>query len=151
MDEQTPSPEAWARLAREVKRRRVQLELTQQQVASEGGPSVSILTRIETAKQTSYQDMALARLERALQWEPGSIAAILAGGTPTPTAQASPREAPPRSPSEIALEKLIAERLAAHTAALQQEVENLREDVRNLQEKLHSYSGERPDRGRKGA
>ncbi|MCC5574573.1 hypothetical protein IMZ11_02820 [Microtetraspora sp. AC03309] len=88
MDEIHDSPEAWARVAREVKRRRIQLEMTQPQVHAAGGPSVSMLSKIEGAKQQGYEDMALARLEKALQWESGSIEAIRNGQPPTPlTAQ----------------------------------------------------------------
>lgn len=84
MEETYDSPRAWERVAAEVKRRRVELGLTQPQVHAAGGPSVSMLSKIEGAKRTSYEDMAIARLEKALQWAPGSIEAIRRGGAPTP-------------------------------------------------------------------
>jgi hypothetical protein len=84
-------PEAWRRVATEIKRRRVHLQMTQPQVHAAGGPSVSMISNIEGAKKDHYDARALARLEIALRFETGSIASLLEGGEATPlTEQVSP-------------------------------------------------------------
>jgi hypothetical protein len=71
-----------------VRERRIELDLTQADVHSAGGPSPATQRLIEGALQTTYQAAILARLERALQWERGSIRAIRRGGEPVLAAPA---------------------------------------------------------------
>lgn len=85
----TYPPEAWRRLARAVKDRRRDLGHTQVTLSAAGGPSATIISRIEGAKQSAYEPRVLSLLERALCWSPGSVTAILDGG------RASPAEPPP--------------------------------------------------------
>lgn len=81
--------EDWRRLATYVNKRRHLLGLTQQDIRSLGGPSTATMRLIEGALQDSYRPMVLSSLEKALRWAPGSIEAILAGGEPTPSVQAT--------------------------------------------------------------
>jgi hypothetical protein len=75
----------WARLAEYVVTRRAELGITQIQVAQRGQMSLDRVQSIEAVRrQGGYRANTLAALERALQWEYGSIKAILAGGEPTP-------------------------------------------------------------------
>lgn len=93
MDEKPRTPEDWARLGPEVKKRRIQLGLTQPGLVAAGGPSGSVISRIEGGKPGSYDDRSILRLERALQWQEGSVDAILDGGEAVPVgknATASP-------------------------------------------------------------
>jgi hypothetical protein len=75
----------WQRLAGFVRARREEdLGLTQEEIAAAGGPSTATQRLIEGARHDSYRPASLRSLERALQWEPGSVRAILAGGDPVP-------------------------------------------------------------------
>jgi hypothetical protein len=89
----------WQRVAEYVRDRRIELDLTQADIHSAGGPSPATQRLIEGALQTSYQAAILARLERALQWERGSIRAIRRGGEPVPVVMAS-------APSDAELDRI---------------------------------------------
>ena len=58
---------------------------------------------IEGGLQQSYRGNILGRLERALQWQPGSVEAILEGGEPTPIPQG------PAEPERDEAEQMILE------------------------------------------
>ena len=79
--------EDWGRLARLAKQRRNDLGLTQLELASKASLSIDRIQSIENARVTSYSPRTLAKLERGLDWEPGSIRAILAGDDPKPVAK----------------------------------------------------------------
>lgn len=93
MDSHTP--EALRRLGAHVRRRRLDLGgLSQPDVHARGGPSVSVLSKIETGAR-AYGDRVIVKLEDALGWERGSVQAILDGGEPTVKTLATPaREYP---------------------------------------------------------
>ena len=74
------SREKLAGLARE---RRKALGLTQPQVAERGDVSVELVRRVETKRSGDLRASKIEGLERALEWEPGSIRAVLDGGAPT--------------------------------------------------------------------
>jgi hypothetical protein len=96
-----PDPDAQRRLAVAIKRRRDdELHLRQEDVSARGGPSKAWLYSIENAGADAYHDAAIAKLERALLWEPGSVAAIVAGGDPTVLAS-SDEEADSVEPVEL--------------------------------------------------
>ena len=82
MSDTTYPPEAWARLGLKARQRRISLGMNQPDVSAAGGPSTGVVSKIENAKQTSYEDRVLFQLERALQWQPGSARDILDGGEP---------------------------------------------------------------------
>ena len=75
-------PKNWAGLGEAVRARRTQLGLTQHDVEQAGGPSDVTLSAIEQGVPRSYQQRTMVTLERALQWKPGAVAAILAGEDP---------------------------------------------------------------------
>ncbi|MFI7125903.1 hypothetical protein ACIBQ1_09430 [Nonomuraea sp. NPDC050153] len=56
--------------------------MSQPDVSAAGGPSTGVISKIENAKQPSYEDRVLAQLERALRWQPGSAQQVLDGGEP---------------------------------------------------------------------
>lgn len=93
---------SWEQLAAAVKERRIALGLTQTQVAELGGLSVELLRMVENNRTGQRLSAPKARgLERALRWESGSIAAVIAGGEPTPAATppvAPPAAGPPMGP-----------------------------------------------------
>lgn len=73
----------WARLGEYVERRRHELGLDQPDLAARGGPSPATIRKIEGAQQGSYKPATLGALERALNWAPRSVQAILDGQEPT--------------------------------------------------------------------
>ena len=75
--------QGWRRLAEAVRRRRDELGWTQPDVYSHGGPSIDRIQAIEGVRTDSYSSRTLSKLERALNWKPGSCRAILEGGEPT--------------------------------------------------------------------
>lgn len=87
------SPRDWQRLARYVRERRDELGLTQEEIATRGGPSTATLRLIETGTQDSYRAKSLRQLAEALRWTPESPRAILAGREPEEV-QESGRERP---------------------------------------------------------
>jgi len=145
MDERSRTPEDRARLAREVKQRRLQLEMAQTQVEAAGGPSVSFVSKVESRKPVPYDGISVVRLERALQWEPGSVAAILDGGHPTPINASTiaseavadksviyqPAITLPESPNEAALRDAILV-MARQQAELVEEIKRLKQRIDDL-------------------
>lgn len=74
-----------ARLGRYVKERREDLELSQMAVWKlRNGPSSTKLGQIEEGLPPAPRKSTRAKLERALEWQEGSVARILAGAEPVP-------------------------------------------------------------------
>lgn len=69
-----------------LQRRKVELGLTQEEVANRGGPSNATMTKLEKGLGVKVRTLAstLRKLEEALDWEPGSAIAGLQGGRPKP-------------------------------------------------------------------
>lgn len=69
-----------------VRVRRRELGLTALDVQAAGGPSISSLSNMERGLKPldSYRPGHLTRLETALRWAPGSVAALRRGEEPTP-------------------------------------------------------------------
>jgi hypothetical protein len=113
----------WDRLAEFTRERRVELGLTQEDVRVEGGPSTATMRLIEGALQEGYQPATLRDLEKALQWEHGSVMRILNGGDPV-LASAAPEPAPRYRdedfPDEATVE--MAEALEVHKAEVNRAV-----------------------------
>ncbi len=87
---------SWDQLATAVLARRKELGLTQIGAAKAGDLSPDIIRNIENRRRTPKQvnPRTAAKIERALEWEPGSVVATVAGGKPTPikhSALRSPR------------------------------------------------------------
>lgn len=102
-----PDDSGWRRLAEYVAKRRTQLGMTQGEVHAAGGPSVATMRLIEGAMQQSYRQVILGRLEEALRWQTGSVAAILVGGEPTPVERTDTRQ-PPMDPDVLAILRRLA-------------------------------------------
>ncbi|MFC3347336.1 hypothetical protein ACFOOM_07780 [Streptomyces echinoruber] len=78
----TAAPEPLVRLAQRVERRIAELALEYAEVCRRAGISDETLGKIR--KGIKARGSTYLKLERALEWAPGSISAILAGGEPTP-------------------------------------------------------------------
>jgi transcriptional regulator with XRE-family HTH domain len=92
----------WQRLAQAVIDRRVELGYrTRESFAAETGLSSRLLGDLERAQRDNFDRVTLARLEQALQWEPGTARAFLTKGT----ASALPEDDDP-DPLEAKLERL---------------------------------------------
>ncbi|MDO3401925.1 helix-turn-helix transcriptional regulator [Mycolicibacterium neoaurum] len=70
------------RLGRFVRVRRKELKLTQADVQNADGPSPATLRLIEAGKHADLRRSTVEPLERILGWEPGSVQAVLDGGSP---------------------------------------------------------------------
>ncbi len=75
---------SWDKLGIDVRKRRRELGLTQPDVQERGGPSVATQRAIENDRVGRLSTRMRRALEDALEWEPGSIDAVLAGGSPAP-------------------------------------------------------------------
>jgi transcriptional regulator with XRE-family HTH domain len=73
---------SWEKLAEAARARRKELRLTQTQVAERGDLSVELLRMIENNRSGRLSARKAQGLERALGWKPGSVTAVLGGGSP---------------------------------------------------------------------
>ncbi|MBN1174299.1 MAG: hypothetical protein JXA67_19170 [Micromonosporaceae bacterium] len=71
------------RLAQEIRGRRRELRLSLREAAKRAGIARNTWSGVEDETRIA-QDTTYAGIEAALEWAPGSIEAILAGGNPTP-------------------------------------------------------------------
>lgn len=88
---------AWQRLAAKLTERRATLrpEWSERTTfARDTGLSYRSISDLETARRDNYKASWLVKVEKAYEWEPGSIQSVLAGGepaergsTPTPLPQ----------------------------------------------------------------
>lgn len=81
------SNEDWAHLAEVLEARISELNLTQSEIQSRGGPSPAKVREIINRRATSLSPSKRRDLERAVQWDPGSVDIALQGGTPTKSSQ----------------------------------------------------------------
>jgi hypothetical protein len=121
----TGDEEAWGRVADAVAARRLALapgglraaELVER---ANGAISLSLLSLIENARQTSYLQSKLASLSLALGWTHDSIERILAGGEPAEAAHTAAADLTPATHAEVSamraeiaeLRRLLEERTA---------------------------------------
>ncbi|QKW34287.1 hypothetical protein HUT06_09810 [Actinomadura sp. NAK00032] len=85
LDEDAPGhpPASWRRLGQIVRQRRIELGFgSQASLAAEGGPSLSVVNKIETGRGRDYTDRVIIPLEDRLGWQRGSFRSILDGGEP---------------------------------------------------------------------
>lgn len=129
------------RLIHFVDARMAQLNLSKEEVARRGGPGVDTLSKVRYRhnKQPTPMVGTLLRLDRALGWQPGSSAVVMAGGNPlSVTAKTSRRKtrrrgqpAQPMTDREI-LQRLVSQfrdeiaRLEGERDAIDQRVTRLR-------------------------
>lgn len=71
-------------LAEQLEARMRQLGLTKVSIARNGGPSRSVLQRLSAKGWGPPSVQNLEKIDRVLQWAPGSAAETLRGGFPTP-------------------------------------------------------------------
>jgi transcriptional regulator with XRE-family HTH domain len=119
----------WERLGRAIVRRRVELGFnTQAGLAEHMGLTARILGDLEGGKRVSYGKSTLARLERALDWPPGTVDEVLAGGDGPQRHTFSPTAPTLLHPLAARLHQLLAEDspLPAHDRAM---LEQLMEHV----------------------
>lgn len=114
--------EDWARLADAVAKRRAYLRLSQENIRDAGGPSDVVLSRLERNVGAHPRPDTLHKLDGPLQWEPGSAAAVLNGGDPTPIQKvvSHSRERGFESVSTEALAEIV----TAGAAELQRRIED---------------------------
>jgi hypothetical protein len=94
-------PEAWRRLGQIVRQRRIELGFgSQASLAAEGGPSLSVVNKIETGRGRDYTDRVIIPLEDRLGWRRGSFRAILEGGDPVCVDAPAPAPAAPAPAAE---------------------------------------------------
>lgn len=74
------SDESWARLGDAIRRRRVALRLTQEDLADKAGVSVNTIRNLEQGRRA--RELTLPRITDALGWVGGSYFLILDGGDP---------------------------------------------------------------------
>lgn len=120
-----PVSNEWQRVARLVIRRRVDLGYHQQsEFASSAGLSIRTLNNIENSRRQSYDGSTIALLERGLEWEPGSIDAILAGGEPAIHVAAAAGD-------DVTIPRATLARIADAVDALRAELEAALDEPRN--------------------
>ncbi|MGA5486661.1 hypothetical protein ACPCK1_02670 [Streptomyces pseudogriseolus] len=112
----TAAPEPRTRLAQYIERRIAALALEYAEVCRRADISDETLGKIR--KGMKARGSTYLKLERALEWEQGSIAAILDGGEPTLRADAERSEdagRPAEGESALTRELALAQRLLAAT------------------------------------
>ena len=67
-----------------IRDRRNQLQLTQEQLATKAGINTVTVSLLENGRQGPPRGGTIRRLEEALNWKPGAIEHLLAGGDPRP-------------------------------------------------------------------
>lgn len=92
-------------LGKAMDRRRIQLRLRWEEVAQRSGISTAHLRNIRGGEPASA--VTLAGLESALEWEPGSIAAVMNGDHPLPRKAGGPDKNAGRTLGEILIERGI--------------------------------------------
>jgi transcriptional regulator with XRE-family HTH domain len=136
---------SWERLGREVARRREELHLTQVDVAQRGGPSVATLTAVENNRSGRLSKRLRQALERAIEWEPGSVDAVLNGRAPRPKAKvAGPPAADSRDAQMVAAQRFaVVQRLIKMRQAFMEHRDEMPEAVREaMQEEVAAASRE---------
>lgn len=116
----TPPSEALTRLAQYVERRIAELVLEYAEVCRRA--EISDETLIKIRKGLNARASTYRKLERALQWQQGSIGRILAGGEPTPLEAAGDQpqgEDSPPAPAGAAFSPGEALRRVVRSSALE--------------------------------
>lgn len=137
--EQPEPPDPSALLARAVRNRRIALAFSQRMLADRGPIALRTVAKVENAESGALTPRTAAALERALQWDAGSIQRALDGGQPvelsTPPVSGTPEvavvlEAGLPKKAEGLLVAHLSARRAGMEAALEEEARMLIEQVR---------------------
>lgn len=86
---------SWERLGKAVRHRRKELGLNQADVSARGGPSEKTLRAIENNQAGRLGGKLRRALERAIEWDTGSVEAVLQGGAPLIMGTAAVTQAAP--------------------------------------------------------
>jgi transcriptional regulator with XRE-family HTH domain len=111
--------EAWQRVATQVRSRRNDRRMSQQELASAAGTTDRLIRSIEKAERTTYLRPTLRAVSEALGWSADSIDRILNGQTPI--VLDAPLDA---SPADLRAE---VDRLSGEVVALRAALERLAE------------------------
>ncbi|MEU2992548.1 hypothetical protein ABZ772_19670 [Streptomyces griseoincarnatus] len=110
----TETAEPHHRLARHIEHRISELGLEYAEVARHAEFSIEVLRKMRHG--TKARGSTYRKLERALQWDQGSVAAILAGREPIPLERTESRPAPVKAERPtLEQEMALAQRLLAAT------------------------------------
>lgn len=146
----TAAPEPRIRLAQQIEQRIEALALEYAEVCRRADISDETLGKIR--KGMKARSATYLKLERALQWAQGSIAAILAGGEPTPLEVSEPQ--PPQQSQRPSLEQEmdLAQRLLAATVReMNLSPEEADEVWRRVRREIEvTHRSHAPDSGRNG-
>ena len=128
---------SWERLGDEVRLRRKQLKLTQPDVAERGGLSVATVRSVETNRSGRLSRRLRRALERAIEWQEGSVDAVLEGGSPRVAGTATTKTVPPAAPvgREAAERFAMAERLTKMRQAFADHRDHMTEAAQQAMEK----------------
>jgi len=97
----TPTNPA-TRAALAVRQRRLELGLTQENLAEAAGVSPATVRKLESGSQAHYRDLTCTRLAQALGWDPGALDDLRRGGPTAPRPQPTPSAAPTAGDAELA-------------------------------------------------
>lgn len=129
---------SWEQLADEVRLRRKQLKLTQPDVAERGGLSVATVRAVETNRSGRLSRRLRRALERALEWQDGSVDAVLEGNRPRTVNAAGTGPPPPNvsaDPARVAAERFaVAQRLVKMRRAFLEHRDHMSEAARTAME-----------------
>jgi len=96
----------WPALAAAIKQRRKTLRYSQEGLAEAADLSRSTIQKLEWATAENIERETEVKLERGLQWAPGSVAAILADGVPTVIVGPESAYPPPQDPYQPLSDRL---------------------------------------------
>ncbi len=137
---------SWERLGREVVSRRRELGLTQAEVAQRGGFSVTTLHGVENNRDGRLSKRLRQALEKAIEWEPGSVDAVLSGQDPrvAPARVPGPPSEQGGDPGKVAAERFaVVQRLLRMRRAFVEHREAMPEAVREaMQEEVTAATRE---------
>lgn len=88
----------WEQLARAIRTARRSHGWTQGGLAAAAKVGLSTVQRLESGRGYSRWPLGLDRVERSLEWSPGSVDAVLAGGEPTSSAAPAEQPSGPAQP-----------------------------------------------------
>lgn len=86
---QSNDPEAWKRVGEAIRRRREELQITQREAGRAARVSVTNWNKLENGLKDKTRGLTASRVESFLNWEHGSIKALLEEGC-EPTAFEDP-------------------------------------------------------------
>jgi DNA-binding XRE family transcriptional regulator len=95
-----------ARAARAVRQRRLELGLTQEDLAEAADVSPATVRKVESGTQAHYRDLTCTRLAQALGWDPGALNDLRRPGTSRDTTPAQSTTVNTPGPADIELAAL---------------------------------------------